>query len=85
METLELIIDFLIYVPLFALVVLVLLLLHKVQEYRDEVEYLKSICKQAVKISEQTEKKLDEHISKQKLYGTKSYFQGYTKGRKQKK
>ena len=73
-----------IYIPLFALVIVIILLLNKVQKYRDEVEYLKSVCEQAVKVSEQTEKKLNDHIKKQKLYNTKSYFQGYTKGRKQK-
>ena len=82
METIETIIQFMIYIPLFALVILVLLLLRKVQEYRDEVEYLKSVCEQVVKVSEQTEKKLNEHIKKKNLYSTKSYFQGYTKGKK---
>ena len=81
-DTIEIIIEFLIYIPLFTLVILMYLLLNKVQKYRNEVEYLKSVCEQAVKINEQTEKKLNEHISKQKFYSTKSYFQGYTKGKK---
>ena len=82
METMKTIIQFMIYITLFALVVLVLLLLSKVQAYRDEVKYLKSVCEQAVKISEETEKKLYKHINEQKLYSTKSYFKGYTKGKK---
>ena len=79
METLEIIINFLIYIPLFALVILVYLLLCKVQEYRDELLYLKSICEHAVKISEQNEKKLNEHISKNKRSHKQSFMIGFTK------
>ena len=82
MEKLETFIEFLIFIPLFALVILVYLLLNKVQEYRDEVEYLKSACEQAVKIAEQNEKKLDEHITKSKRSHKQSFVIGYEKGRK---
>lgn len=78
----EIIIDLLIYIPLIALIIVVLLLLQKVQEYRDEVEYLKSVCEQAVQVSEQTEKKLDEHISKSKNSHKRAFIIGYEKGKK---
>ena len=81
METIETIIQIVIYIPLFAFVILVLLLLRKVQEYRDEVEYLKSVCEQVVKISEQTEKKLNEHITQNKRSHKQSFIIGYEKGK----
>ena len=80
----EVIIDLLIYIPMITLIIVVLLLLQKVQEYRDEVEYLKSVCEQAVQVSEQTEKKLNEHISKSKQNNKRSFMIGYEKGRKKK-
>ena len=64
------------------LIIVVLLLLQKVQEYRDEVEYLKSVCEQAVQVSEQIEKKLNEHISKSKKSHKKAFMIGYEKGKK---
>lgn len=79
---LEVIIDFLIYIPLIALIIVVLLLLQKVQEYRDEVAYLKSVCEQVVQITAQTEKKLNEHIYKSKNSHKKAFMIGYEKGKK---
>ena len=82
METIEIIIELLIYIPLFSLTIIVYFLLCKVQEYRNEIEYLKSVCEQSVQISEQTEKKLDQYISKCKNSNKKSFMIGYEKGKK---
>ena len=64
MLELEIIIDFLIYIPMLTLVVLVYILLCKVQKYRDEVEYLRSVCEQAIQISKQNEKSLKNNTIK---------------------
>lgn len=78
----EVIIDLLIYIPMIALIIVVLLLLQKVQEFRDEVKYLKSVCEQAVQITAQTEKKLNEHISKSKHSHKQAFIIGYEKGKR---
>lgn len=83
MLELKIIIDFLIYIPMLTLVVLVYILLCKVQKYRDEVEYLKSICEQAIQINKQTEKKLEEYNTKNKRSHKQSFMIGYQKGKKQ--
>lgn len=82
METLEIIINFLIYITLFSLVILILLLLNKVKEFHNELLYLKSIYEQAVQISEKTEKKLTTHINNHIKSHKQSFTIGYTKGQK---
>ena len=82
METIETILNFTIFIPLIALVILCFLLLREVDDCRDEIKYLKSVCEQAVQVSEQTEKKLNEHISKSKHSHKKAFIIGYEKGKR---
>ena len=56
----------------------------KLDEYKTETEYLKSVCEQAIKISEQTELKIVELEKKAKTDKTKTYFQGIMSERKKK-
>ena len=88
----KIIIDLLIYIPMIALIIVVLLLLQKVQEYRDEVEYLKSVCEQAVEVSTKAEDEAKEakkliryHIDHNYKIAQKSFYQGRALGRKEKK
>lgn len=88
----KIIIDLLIYIPMIALIIVVLLLLQKVQEYRDEVEYLKSVCEQAVEVSTKAEDEAKEakkliryHIDHHYKIAQKSFYQGRALGRKEKK
>ena len=56
----------------------------KLDKYKTEAEYLKSVCEQAIKISEQTELKIVELEKKVKTDKTKTYFQGIMSERKKK-
>ena len=88
----EIIIDLLIYIPMIALIIVVLLLLKKVQEYQDEVEYLRSTLEQAVEVSTKAEDEAKEakkliryHIDHHYKIAQKSFFQGKAMGRKENK
>lgn len=78
----EIIIDLLIYIPMIALIIVVLLLLQKVQEYRDEVKYLKSTLEQAIEVSTKAENEAKEakklikyHIDKHYQIAQNKFYQ----------
>lgn len=90
METIEIILNFMICIPLITFVILCFLLLREVDDCRDEIKYLKSVCEQAVEVSTKAENEAKEakkltryHIDHHYKIAQKSFYQGRAMGRKE--
>jgi len=77
--------DILMLVSCFLIAIAIMFAEKKIQEYIDEVKYLRSCCKQAILVAKQAEEKANEVQQKLKSEKTKSFFQGKMIERKNKK
>ena len=74
--------DILILVSCLFLVVLIMLHERNVDKLKTQIDYLESVCQQAVEVAERAEKRAEELNRKIQQEKTKSFFQGLNKGRK---
>ena len=90
MEKLSMAIDIAMLLSAIILPSIIFYLIKKVQEYRDEVEYLKSTLEQAVEVSTKAANEAKEakkltryHIDHHYKIAQKSFYQGRAMGRKE--
>ena len=90
MEKLSMAIDIAMLISAIILPSIIFYLIKEVQQYRDEVEYLKSTLEQAVEVSTKAEDEAKEakkliryHIDHHYKIAQKSFFQGKAMGRKE--
>lgn len=92
MEKLSMAIDIAMLISAIVLPSIIFYLIKEVQQYRDEVEYLKSTLEQAIEVSTKAENEAKEakkltryHIDHHYKIAQKSFYQGKAMGRKENK